>query len=531
MTKYAGENTITRLIAKTKQALDEKQDTLPTSSTAGQVLKSTATAGTTQWSNSDVTEITTQYVGFGNGTDSSTRTYIKSAGIYKLTYNGTKYINYYGTSTSTTYRHTVAGGAGAVYLFVNMYSTSQFDWYYINGSGSSYPSLYFGYTLNSSTGGNFSNKALGSLLTSAVTSLNNSTGALTLKTVNNNSLLGSGNIDTSITSITAATIIRDLATGIYQGEAQYFKLDTSTSIIDESSELYTSSKVVIYVTNDSSNGFASAEFFGIGPQDSDYGTMFFGGYCNTDGYGYNEEIISTLLGPLKTVCGKNLHGTGNIDATPTTITSATNMWTLSTGIYTGKANFFKLSSSATIVNEQEDFDGGNNFYYPVFIHIVNNNGYISFLGFGSGDSGSDHVFEGVVDQYGYEYNELVTDARFSSAISSLRKRFNTLNVTVTQSPGANTAYQATALTCVIIWMNSDYSSSLNNTSGLNFWTSPDGSNWTQVARFNSTSGYPKFGNICCIVPKGAYFRTNYWGMTGGGNIVNMTRIILDNYSA
>lgn len=101
---------------------------------------------------SGLTEISTQYIRI---TDLAT-------GVYKLTYNGTKYIYYYGT-TNTSYVHTVAGGAGAVILTVNRYSTTYWHWYYINGT-TGYENIYYGYS--STTLGSVGNKALNSLLTS-----------------------------------------------------------------------------------------------------------------------------------------------------------------------------------------------------------------------------------------------------------------------------------------------------------------------------------------------------------------------------
>lgn len=99
---------------------------------------------------SAITEISTQY----------TRITDLSTGVYRLTYNGTKYIYYSGTTLTST--HTVTGGAGAVILTVNRYSTTYWHWYYINGS-TGYETIYFGYT-SSSTGAT-SSKPLNSLLT------------------------------------------------------------------------------------------------------------------------------------------------------------------------------------------------------------------------------------------------------------------------------------------------------------------------------------------------------------------------------
>lgn len=135
-------------------ALSGKQDTL----TAGtgititnNVISSTATIDNDE----KVQEISTQYV----------RITDLDAGVYRLTYNGTKYIYYNGASATDT--HTVTGADGEVILVVSMYSTSTRHWYYINGS-SSYASIYFGYT--TSTAGNVASKSLNDVVTSATTS-------------------------------------------------------------------------------------------------------------------------------------------------------------------------------------------------------------------------------------------------------------------------------------------------------------------------------------------------------------------------
>lgn len=99
---------------------------------------------------SGITELSSQYI----------RITDLASGVYKLTYNGTKYLYYNGTSSTST--HTVTGSSGAVILNVNKYSTTYWHWYYINGS-SSYATLYFGYTSTSS--GSSSSKSLSSLYT------------------------------------------------------------------------------------------------------------------------------------------------------------------------------------------------------------------------------------------------------------------------------------------------------------------------------------------------------------------------------
>ena len=69
-------------------------------------------------------------------------------GVYKLTYNGTKYIYYYGaTNTSTV---DVKGSSGAVILTVNRYSTSHWSWSYINTDVNGVMYLGYGQTNTSS---------------------------------------------------------------------------------------------------------------------------------------------------------------------------------------------------------------------------------------------------------------------------------------------------------------------------------------------------------------------------------------------
>ena len=84
-----------------------------------------------------IKEISTQYI----------RITDLAAGVYKLTYNGTKYLYYYGTS-NTSNTHTITGSNGAVILHVSKYSTTYWHWWYINGT-TGYESIYYGYTYSS----------------------------------------------------------------------------------------------------------------------------------------------------------------------------------------------------------------------------------------------------------------------------------------------------------------------------------------------------------------------------------------------
>ena len=107
--------------------------------------------------NEKITEISTQYI----------RITDLNAGVYRLTYNGTKYIYYNGSSSTST--HTVTGSTGQVILIVNKYSTTYWHWYYINGT-TSLGTLYAGYTSTSS--GSYSSASL-SKIASAATSVDN----------------------------------------------------------------------------------------------------------------------------------------------------------------------------------------------------------------------------------------------------------------------------------------------------------------------------------------------------------------------
>lgn len=135
-------------------ALSGKQDTL-TAGTGITISNNVISSNASVDNDEKVQEISTQYI----------RITDLDAGVYRLTYNGTKYIYYNGASATDT--HTVTGADGVVVLVVSMYSTSTRHWYYINGS-SSYATIYFGYT--TSTAGSVSSKALNDVLTSATTS-------------------------------------------------------------------------------------------------------------------------------------------------------------------------------------------------------------------------------------------------------------------------------------------------------------------------------------------------------------------------
>lgn len=87
--------------------------------------------------NNLITEISSSYIRITN----------YPTGVYKLTYNGTKYIYYYGEGGSQTIQ--VKASSGSVMLIINRYSTSYWTWYYIN-SDSNISYLCYGYCTTAS---------------------------------------------------------------------------------------------------------------------------------------------------------------------------------------------------------------------------------------------------------------------------------------------------------------------------------------------------------------------------------------------
>ncbi len=70
-----------------------------------------------------------------------------STGVYKLTYNATKYIYYNGANSTSSI--SINGSSGAVILTVSKHSISYWTWSYINNNGSSTIYLCYGYTTSS----------------------------------------------------------------------------------------------------------------------------------------------------------------------------------------------------------------------------------------------------------------------------------------------------------------------------------------------------------------------------------------------
>ena len=89
-----------------------------------------------------------------------------SAGIYKWTYSGTKYIYYNGSSSTSSFSMTGSTG-GALYLVVNAYSSSYKNWYIIYTAGTSLGYLYIYYGTTSSSSGTYNKKGINGLLTAS----------------------------------------------------------------------------------------------------------------------------------------------------------------------------------------------------------------------------------------------------------------------------------------------------------------------------------------------------------------------------
>lgn len=135
-------------VKEIKRLDTEKQDAL-VSGTNIKTINNQSILGSGDISAGGIEEISTQYI----------RITDLDAGVYKLTYAGTKYIYYSGTTSTSA--HTVAGSTGTVVLTVNKYSTNYWHWYYINGT-TGYETIYYGYT--STSIGALNSKALNSLL-------------------------------------------------------------------------------------------------------------------------------------------------------------------------------------------------------------------------------------------------------------------------------------------------------------------------------------------------------------------------------
>jgi hypothetical protein len=109
-----------------------------------------------------LTEISTQYI----------RITDLESGVYKLTYNGTKYLYYSGPVS--TLKLTIAsntGHTGPVVLTVSKFDDLHWQWNYIaGGMSTSLPTINYGYSYSNSEktsgGGSFGSKSLNSLLTS-----------------------------------------------------------------------------------------------------------------------------------------------------------------------------------------------------------------------------------------------------------------------------------------------------------------------------------------------------------------------------
>ena len=193
-------------------------------------LHTNSSTGALEWASvsgggSGVTEISTQYI----------RIWDLATGVYKLTYNGTKYLYYNGSASTST--HTVTGGTGAVILVVNTRTTTYKHWYYINGTNS-YATLYFGYT--SSTAGYVNSKALSNLLTSHRTLYqHNIYAAIYWKSAGEPmTYLHTTIINSSSTAYTASTFASYIYTNFPNGTTVYHPTVTCSPIASHAQDSY-----------------------------------------------------------------------------------------------------------------------------------------------------------------------------------------------------------------------------------------------------------------------------------------------------
>lgn len=126
-------------------------------------------------SSGGITEISTEYIRITDLT----------SGVYKLTYNGVKYLYYRGTSSTSSLN---VPSLDECIIIISKVNSNIWNWYFIIGTQANYrPVLYSGYT--TSTGGSYTNKTIENLLTSHQS----------IKTINGTSLIGSGNVNVSAT--------------------------------------------------------------------------------------------------------------------------------------------------------------------------------------------------------------------------------------------------------------------------------------------------------------------------------------------
>lgn len=126
----------------------------------------------------------------------------------------------------------------------------------------------------------------------------------------------------------------------------------------------------------------------------------------------------------------------------------------------------------------------------------------------------------------------VQNSVITGQINNLKNRFTTPSHLLSNSDFAgasgNKTYQTSKLAWVCFYMESDSSSSLSNSCGFKISVSSNGTTWTLADKFNSTSGYPKFGSVGAVVPPTWYFKIEWWGMNAATGQKHLYKLNIDN---
>lgn len=126
----------------------------------------------------------------------------------------------------------------------------------------------------------------------------------------------------------------------------------------------------------------------------------------------------------------------------------------------------------------------------------------------------------------------VQNSVITGQINNLKNRFTAPSATLVTDQFANASgnktYQLSRLAWACFYMESDTSSSLSNSCGFKISLSPNGTTWTLADKFNSTSGYPKFGSVGAVVPPSWYIKVEWWGMNATSGQKHLYYVYLDN---
>lgn len=384
--------------ADVENALANKQATIDSSHKLSSDL-----VDDTNSTNKFIKEITTQYIIISD----------LQTGIYKLSYNGTKYLKNYNNTGSII----VQNGNGPVILTIN-YTGSSWHWYYITRNSLALPIIYFGYT--SASGSASDSKALASLLTSHqnIKSLDtNNTGTLSYTT---ESLTGTGNI--LLHRIAKTGRYRDLI-GLPQNiylDDSYVGFENKTldeGELDKIWDAYNRHDVHI-ITEFESGVF---EYYYLADETEDY-YIFKKFVEQSDGTILVKQIAVSSQSDENDEYPITYSETELCEANPTDLTNVE--WTFATRTPTGHQ--LPISNQSNLTNEQKETIKNNMLYWIKKGYILDEanqqvlkisayssfeNGNVEFRAFGVGAGDLSTIVYGyyaILDMTNstYEYNEL-----------------------------------------------------------------------------------------------------------------------------